>query len=531
MPARLGHARALLLPDKVYHTGSKSDIGKHPPVLPAPEKRSFPARPALKMWTAIVFFLLISFCICENRVSVLKERGACVVQINRLTTEKQCRQACKGPAASGNRHCNWSVPYQNHCILLQCRHLSACQDAGEQDIKDLLGEIAFRKRKTDLFHHQRYPEQTEEMVNAVVDQHNVENLLSSTGWTRKIHSRRLLRVVRDARTTNPGKTTATNAATTTVTTSTAAATIGTNTTVFTTAPGTSVKATNATEGSGGALTKAMPFTASSPTYDSVAASISNNITKPVTTTEKSGNSSISESPSPLAVASEAGTQMPPTEQFKPATTTASTTPSGSVTTVGVGPKVQSTKTAATTLVPQDAQTSSSAAAARTAALTTSASSRSSNPVPDITSLNPEPEESTATTSLNKSTTFLGSTTSAMVLTTAPTIEATIGHEIKSMSHVPSTKRMTTAPASAPVTTASGLAGTRDADNEYLLIAAEPLTQYLVDKSSLLAVLLFGTLFFITVIVLFLMQAYESYKKKDYTQVDYLINGMYVDSEM
>lgn len=28
-----------------------------------------------------------------------------------------------------------------------------------------------------------------------------------------------------------------------------------------------------------------------------------------------------------------------------------------------------------------------------------------------------------------------------------------------------------------------------------------------------------------------MQAYESYKKKDYTQVDYLINGMYVDSEM
>jgi len=28
-----------------------------------------------------------------------------------------------------------------------------------------------------------------------------------------------------------------------------------------------------------------------------------------------------------------------------------------------------------------------------------------------------------------------------------------------------------------------------------------------------------------------MQAYESYRKKDYTQVDYLINGMYVDSEM
>lgn len=88
-----------------------------------------------------------------------------------------------------------------------------------------------------------------------------------------------------------------------------------------------------------------------------------------------------------------------------------------------------------------------------------------------------------------------------------------------------------APTDAAKTTASGFTETQDTDNGYLLIAAEPLTQYLVDKSSLLSVLLVGTFFFITVIVLFLMQAYESYKKKDYTQVDYLINGMYVDSEM
>lgn len=61
------------------------------------------------------------------------------------------------------------------------------------------------------------------------------------------------------------------------------------------------------------------------------------------------------------------------------------------------------------------------------------------------------------------------------------------------------------------------------------MAAQPLALYLVNKSLLLAVLLVGTVFFIAVIVVFLMQAYESYKKKDYTQVDYLINGMYVDS--
>ncbi|XP_007943118.1 uncharacterized protein C11orf24 homolog [Orycteropus afer afer] len=50
-------------------------------------------------------------------------------------------------------------------------------------------------------------------------------------------------------------------------------------------------------------------------------------------------------------------------------------------------------------------------------------------------------------------------------------------------------------------------------------------------SFLLALLVLGVTLFITVLVLFALQAYESYKKKDYTQVDYLINGMYADSEM
>jgi hypothetical protein len=48
---------------------------------------------------------------------------------------------------------------------------------------------------------------------------------------------------------------------------------------------------------------------------------------------------------------------------------------------------------------------------------------------------------------------------------------------------------------------------------------------------LLVVLLVGVTLFIAVLVMFALQAYESYKKKDYTQVDYLINGMYADSEM
>lgn len=67
--------------------------------------------------------------------------------------------------------------------------------------------------------------------------------------------------------------------------------------------------------------------------------------------------------------------------------------------------------------------------------------------------------------------------------------------------------------------------------QYLVVTTEPLIQSLVSRSFLLAVLLLGVTLFVTVLVLFALQAYESYKKKDYTQVDYLINGMYADSEM
>ncbi|XP_024902063.1 uncharacterized protein C11orf24 homolog [Pteropus alecto] len=66
--------------------------------------------------------------------------------------------------------------------------------------------------------------------------------------------------------------------------------------------------------------------------------------------------------------------------------------------------------------------------------------------------------------------------------------------------------------------------------QYLVVTTRPLTLS-VNRSSLLAVLLLGVTLFFTVLVLFALQAYESYRKKGYTQVDYLINGMYADSEM
>ncbi|XP_038157067.1 uncharacterized protein C11orf24 [Cyprinodon tularosa] len=62
-------------------------------------------------------------------------------------------------------------------------------------------------------------------------------------------------------------------------------------------------------------------------------------------------------------------------------------------------------------------------------------------------------------------------------------------------------------------------------------AGAVLTRQLVDTASLIAVLLFGLLFFLVTVAVFATQAYESYRRKDYTQVDYLINGMYSDSSV
>ncbi|XP_051884847.1 uncharacterized protein C11orf24 homolog [Pristis pectinata] len=63
------------------------------------------------------------------------------------------------------------------------------------------------------------------------------------------------------------------------------------------------------------------------------------------------------------------------------------------------------------------------------------------------------------------------------------------------------------------------------------VPAGALIKYLADTSSLMAILIFGLLFFLVSIILFAHKAFESYKRKDYVQVDYLINGMYADSDM
>ncbi|XP_056596628.1 uncharacterized protein C11orf24 homolog [Triplophysa dalaica] len=94
---------------------------------------------------------------------------------------------------------------------------------------------------------------------------------------------------------------------------------------------------------------------------------------------------------------------------------------------------------------------------------------------------------------------------------------------------PTTAKTSTRPSVVPSTPPKDNGDQSRTDQAKVEVAGDPLTIHLLNTSSLLAVLMFGLLFFVVTVALFLKQGYESYRRKDYTQVDYLINGMYTDS--
>nr|XP_015193508.1 PREDICTED: uncharacterized protein C11orf24 homolog [Lepisosteus oculatus] len=154
---------------------------------------------------------------------------------------------------------------------------------------------------------------------------------------------------------------------------------------------------------------------------------------------------------------------------------------------------------------------------------------------------PQGEARSSPASASETTKMTAVTTAATTTatTTAKTKEAPVAATVKAS--IPQSTTHSAASTSQPRHVSESLPGNMSTsrkttmgngeitDKGLLGIAAGPLTRQLVDTSSLLAVFLFGLLFFLVTVVLFLTQAYESYKKKDYTQVDYLINGMYSDS--
>ncbi|XP_065260113.1 uncharacterized protein C11orf24 homolog [Emys orbicularis] len=486
------------------------------------------------MWTAVVFFLLISLCISENKISTLKERGTRVIRINRLSSEKHCRRTCRGLSPSGNRYCNWSVFYQNRCVLLHCRHLYVCQNASAQDIKDLLGELVLKKREAQPLG------QTSRQVESNTSQ---ENQTESQATVPPSPSAQVRTVMTGTRTIPPA------VITTTVTTTTTTTTKATTTQSTKGTPGEISTATPSAKGNEtaemlGVLTAnpTIPTGTTSPAAFSLSSNNDTSSSTPTATFEKTSNkvfiSGTTKAPAPLSQTtiatseSKVRTAVSQRKYHNATIATRSTPTPSTVITVGVGPLTTSLSIVATTDSLQDLQTHSPDSAV------TNPSSKSASPtVPTIKATSSTLEPLTTTVERPQNITGKPSPTipvrTKTSATNQPSTKATTGPGVITTTYSTFLTKLTTmGPTNAPKTTALGVGrDEQNTDYDNLLIATGPLTQYLVDTSSLLAVLLFGIIFFITVLVLFAMQAYESYKKKDYTQVDYLINGMYADSEM
>uniref|UniRef100_A0A8C8S067 MANSC domain-containing protein n=1 Tax=Pelusios castaneus TaxID=367368 RepID=A0A8C8S067_9SAUR len=487
---------------------------------------------AFKMWTAVVFFLLISLCISENRISILKERGTRVIRINRLNNEKHCRRACKGLSPSGNRYCNWSVFYQNRCVLLHCRHLTVCQNASAQDIKDLLEELVRKKKEAQTL--RRASRQVQSNKNQEMQTESQATVLPSPSTQART-------VTKSTRTTPAAVITTTAVTTTKATATTTQSTKGTTGETSTTTP-------SATTNEIAVTTPANSSIHTSTTSSAAYSVISNNTFSSTATFEKTSNKvSISVTASEpfsntakviAASKSTARPAVPPTTE-KPNTVVAphSTPVTSMVSTLGSGPETTTFSRTATTDSLQDLKTPApdsaitSPSSMSASPTTPTIKINSSTPGPVITRMQ-EPQgatvKPTATLPVHTPSSYPASPYfSKTSVVNQSTMKASTKPVVITYSTF-LTKLTTMHPTNEPLDFGRGQQNT-DYDN--LLIATEPLTRHLVDTSSLLAVLLFGVIFFITVLVLFAMQAYESYKKKDYTQVDYLINGMYADSEI
>ncbi|XP_006867826.1 PREDICTED: uncharacterized protein C11orf24-like [Chrysochloris asiatica] len=136
-------------------------------------------------------------------------------------------------------------------------------------------------------------------------------------------------------------------------------------------------------------------------------------------------------------------------------------------------------------------------------------------VPNTTAQGPTPR---ASTGQPRATTAGRSTPTLLETTLKPTT-------IPSVSSVPTTTAATTkAHLKEPTANTAPAPHTSPAPTTQMQPNLTPLTQGPTELASTQTLGPMGTE------VLFALQAYESYKKKDYTQVDYLINGMYADSE-
>ncbi|KAK9410140.1 hypothetical protein NXF25_001315 [Crotalus adamanteus] len=469
------------------------------------------------MWTRVVFSLLLSLCLSDHGNSILKESGAEIAHIYLLSNEKHCEQACKGSTDADNPFC-WSVLYQSHCVLLRCPQLSACQNTSRQDIKELMGEFVTRKRRDHDASHEI--NNTGNVNKELEVLKSTESIKKSTEVPLLLISRTIMGAAALNSTNNASLAKQNTSSLTTTTTSL----VNTNVSQ-------DVARSTAITNISNSMTK---------TQNNSAASVLNNLlnipsshpwltpTKRADSTTDIGSTTKAKGTYKSKLISGVSEKTISTELLPRTMSTAT------LTTIATYPMLPTTSIPAPVNVgngSQSAVNSSTVAAtlkppastAKSTILTVASTTMTATSVVTIKSA----EFTTVATDRTKPTSdklIPPVFTKAAIITTPQQILST-SQPLKGTTSVQPLSILTsTNPkmSSKPTSTIQSK-NQKDADGENSF--------WEVDVSLLLAVLLFGVVFFVTIVILFAIQAYDSYKKKDYTQVDYLINGMYADSEM
>ncbi|XP_027711946.1 uncharacterized protein C11orf24 homolog isoform X3 [Vombatus ursinus] len=454
------------------------------------------------MWAPVTFLWLssLSLSLSQNRLSSLKESQAQVLQIQRVQSQEQCSQTCKDPGMAGHTFCSLSTEEPGRCIVLDCPQMTACQDAGPQDIQELVAEYALEKQNnvttTEPLLTRAHPGPSPAPPpNTII--RNTREIAQKTPPV-SVSAGNHTELGTETLNGTYGSISATPNTSSSLGPATSAATVGSSALTTPQVQRTTEKTSVATR-----------MMASAPSTRVGSASL------PVTRNQTDDHADSPSTPAgTTATGPKAGSASSPTVQALPTHSGISPTSSSLV-----PPKGGSARGSLSPEIPvatsSPAPFSSKASAeAFTSTPSIATGTRAESPT------KPEPAPFTARATDRKATPTAAPTTTAQAAETSGTSQNT-------ERAVPQT---TLSPAESSPTTLETSARTVT-ESPYMWIATAPFTQYLVNRNLLLAMLLAGTVFFIAVLVLLTTQAYESYKKKDYTQVDYLINGMYADSEM
>ncbi|XP_056383475.1 uncharacterized protein C11orf24 homolog [Hyla sarda] len=500
------------------------------------------------MWKTLILLWTVNLCLSDSRIKILGENGDHLQKDSEMRNEKECRQTCRDSLTTNNLYCRKSLLLNKWCVIIRCNRL--CHTNGSRLITDppLSRNYLKRRRKRSPKGAPTSRKPTTRSTESDIPTDKTPSIMPA-GETTRIETRvkptAITGKTMPAPTEHPAKqiSTSTEKAITTAATSSTAVTSTT-----TTAP-----PTTRTE------PKIVPSKSSSPIILKSTDSVTPKVNVEISTSTDSTSKTI-HTQKPLAISI---TEKPATNKTYGTTeqenieekTTPGRTPVLMPTTISNETSVASTigspvladssnnnteeplpntsamSSVTPTTIKEEAPFNTTVLSPATATNTTVATTQTITSEP--TNKLPTTRQTVATVPTTTIPVPLVTTSSTSETTTSTTKPITL---LTSTSVNPTTSKTSTPDShvliSTTISTMSSMVdGNQKKEDDSIVIVSGEVAKHVQNTSFLLAVLLLGNMFFITIIVLFVLQAYESYKKKDYTQVDYLINGMYADSEI